>query len=109
MTEPKKSDDIPATKRMIDELSDELKSDNASLSLKISSMDSRISSLDSKIDSVKDELKSDIMKLTAAVHRSNALVEEQNNKNNFVLDGYAQIYDQIKDLQKNKADKLDTI
>lgn len=42
--------------------------------------------LGSKIDSAKFDLKSEL-------HRVALLVEEQNARNKFVMDGYAQVYE----------------
>lgn len=48
-----------------------------------------------RMDSGFHEMKSEI-------HRIALLVEEQNAKNTYVLDGYAQIYDLIEQRNKNR-------
>ena len=81
---------------------------------KISSLDHKIESVDKKVDAFKDEMNSRFSlvdaqfssmdskfeKLMAVVHRTNAIVEEQNAKNQFVLDGYASLYAIQKDLDQ---------
>jgi tetrahydromethanopterin S-methyltransferase subunit G len=87
---PKKSSDIPATKRHLDDFRSELKSEIASLNL-------RISSLESKIDSKFEEV-------LAAIHKNSALVEAQEDRNKYVLDGYSQLYKRQEDLEE-KVDR----
>ncbi len=63
----------------------------ASLESKISGQDSKFASLESKIsgqDSKFLSLESKIEALTAVCHRTHAIVEEQNARNQFVFDGF---------------------
>jgi uncharacterized protein YlxW (UPF0749 family) len=95
---PTKSPDIPATKKHIDELRAELKSELTSMDLKIDSfrseMNSRLEQMDSKIE-----------KLIAASHRTNALVEAQEDRNRYVLDGYTSLNDRVERLEKKVFDE----
>lgn len=75
--EPKKSKDIYVKKEMLFEVRDELKADIKSLAGKVAH---------------------EFQGLKAEVHRIGLLVEEQNARNIFVLDGYQQIYHSQKDL-----------
>lgn len=96
MNEPVKSDDIPVTKRMLDERASELKSEITSVRLEMkagfNSFGSRFNSNDARFDSIESKIEG----LISAVHRTNAIVEEQNARNRYVLDGYASIYDNQK-------------
>ena len=54
------------------------------------------------IEEVRSDIKwvrSDMEKVLSAVHRVGLLVEEQNARNKFVLDGYAQLYDRLNHLE----------
>ncbi len=76
---PAKSEDIPITKRLLDLTKQELKSDITSLRME---MKSGFSNVGAEISDVK-----------AAVFRIEALVEEQNSRNRFVLDGFTSLHD----------------
>jgi len=82
----KKSAEIPATKGMLDEVRSELKSDIASISLKMKAgfenVDSRFSEMNSKIEEV-----------LSAIHGIKALTESQEARNKYVLDGHTNLHD----------------
>lgn len=110
----KKSEDIPATKKMLDETRAELKNNIASVRLDVKSVHTK---LDTKIDkavgelrcemqSLKTELRgemqsmssgimAEIKNLTAEVRRSLSKSEEQYAQNIYVLDGYKSLQNQI--------------
>lgn len=82
----------------------------ARLNAKIDAVEAR---LNAKIDAVEAKLDAKITKLDsklelvlAAVHRVAALVEEQNSRNRYVLDGYASLYDAQEDI-KARLEKLE--
>lgn len=72
------------------ELKSELKADIKQLDSKIMHVDARVSSLDSKItqvDSKVERVLGAVHHLAGEVARIGILVEEQNSKNNIVLEG----------------------
>lgn len=71
---PVRSSEVPATSAMLYETEERL----------THKMDSGFARTDSKIEEVKSE-----------VHRVALLVEEQNARNKYVMDGYAQLYELI--------------
>lgn len=87
---PVRSRDVPATASMLHECEDRL----------IYRMDAGFEKLRGEIHGIKSELKSDIQNIKSDVqsirseiHRIGLIVEEQNARNKFVMDGYAQIYE----------------
>lgn len=63
-----------------------------SLDSKLSSLDSRIDSLDSKLDCRFDKMMAEIHGLKSEIHRIALISEEQNAKNNIVLDGLTSLF-----------------
>lgn len=86
MSDTKKSGELPVTKNMLDETRSELKSDITSLKIEtksgFESVRSDIIALSSKVEEV-----------LAAVHHVKAIVEEQENRNKYVLDGHTNLHD----------------
>jgi hypothetical protein len=78
---PVKASLVPVTVEMLNEMEDRL-------SLKI---DAGLHRVHSEISGVKSELSG----VKSEMHRIALLVEEQNARNKFVLDGYAQLYELI--------------
>ena len=66
------------------------------MNAKFHNVDSRFDDLDSKFHKVMAE----IQKLTGEVHNTRLLMEEQNSKNIFVLDGYTSLSDRLSKLEK---------
>ena len=125
---PKKSQDIPASKGHLDEFRAELKSELTSVDLKVESLRSEITSIDLKVESLRSEvtsidlkvdslrsemnsrfenvnsrfekMDSKIEKLVAVVHRTNALIEAQEDRNRYVLDGYTSLNDRLDKVEK---------
>jgi uncharacterized phage infection (PIP) family protein YhgE len=120
-----KSKDLPATAGMLHEARHELKSEMTSFRLEMdarfsqidgrfSQVDARFSQVDARFDQVdirfnqvessiaglRSELKSDIEKVLAAVHRVSLLVEEQNARNKYVLDGYGLLSERMDKIEK---------
>jgi len=136
---PRKSDNVPATKKMVDETRAELKSDLTSLKLimkagfkridaRFAKMDARFARIDARfarmeerfakteerfakmeerfasIDERFARLEAKISSMEAMMHRMMVLVEEQNARNVFVLDGYASLDARLSKLEKKSAD-----
>lgn len=110
---PIKSSQVPVTVGMFDEMESRLghKIDSGLSSLRtemfslkgevfseISSMRGDIDHMKGDINSIKGDIssiKTDISLMKSELHRVALLVEEQNARNKFVLDGYAQLYELI--------------
>ena len=116
-----KTSELPATQLMLTTLRKQIKSEINSLEKKLDSkfnqvdsqfsqvesrfsqvesrfnqVESRFNQVDSKISQVESKINqvdSKIELVLAEMHRMAILVEEQNSKNNFVLDGYASLYE----------------
>ena len=99
---PKKSKDIPVTQEMLYEVRSELKSDITSVKLEVQSVKSELKSDIQKVNS-------DIQKVLSAVHRVTALVEEQDNRNKFALDGYAVLSERQDRLEKELRNDIKEI
>lgn len=96
---PKKSDSLPATKKMLRETERKLGSKITSVELKMKSgfeqMKSEFALMRAqfaKIDSQFSSIRSDIQALASKVHQSLAASEEVNAKSTFALDGYTSVY-----------------
>lgn len=86
ITRPIKSSQTPATAQMLDHMEERL----------CHRMDAGFNRLRSEIHEVKSEIhemKSEMHGMKSELHRVALLVEEQNARNKYVMDGYAQIYD----------------
>jgi hypothetical protein len=81
---PRKSKDVPVTQEMLYEVRAELQHSIVSLESK---MESKFKSVDGRFDLIDSKFE----KVLAEVHRVGLLVEEQNSRNRFVLDGYASL------------------
>ena len=88
-----KTGNLPATQAMLSTFHQKIKSDIKStekkLEAKINQVESKINQVESKIELVLSE-----------INRMAILMEEQNSRNKFVLDGYASLYD--------RQDRLET-
>ena len=95
---PKKSPDVPATQAMIYELREEMKNS-------MSSLESKMEARFNKIDGRFNEVDSNIKKVVAELHRVALVVEEQNARNKYVLDGYTSLNDRVERLEKKVFDE----
>jgi hypothetical protein len=86
---PTHEGDIPVTQRMLYLVRDQL---DQKLSAVKSELKSDIASVRLEIGSVKSDLKADIATLNSNVSRIALLVEEQNARNNVVLDGLTSLF-----------------
>lgn len=69
-------------------------------------MEARFAEIDARFDKMEarfEKIEAKLEQVLSAVHRIGLLVEEQNVRNKYVLDGYAQLYEQI-----NKSKNRDT-
>ena len=100
MVNTKKSIELPVTVKMHQETRSELKSDIASVSIKVDAVNKKVDALKAEMKSDIAEVRSDIKQVLAAVHRVTALVEEQDNRNKYALDGYAALNARMDRLEK---------
>jgi hypothetical protein len=89
---PDRASELLINHRILWAVRDELKAD--------------IRSIDAKIDSKIGSVEARIHSLDGKIERVIALVEEQNNRNLVVLDGYQSIYDR-QDRVEKKVDQLE--
>ncbi len=107
--EIKKSGDMPVTQKNLNETRKELKSDIATVRLEMKEGFNKIDAKFNKVDAKFDELGAKIENLTAVAHRTLAIVEEQNTKNNYVLDGHSSLQNQFNEQQKLNNERFDQI
>lgn len=100
---PVRSKDIPATQGMLYRVRDELKHETVSLRHDMNSgfkhIDARFERVEArfeKIDAQFERVEAKLETVISSVHRVGLIVEEQNARNKYVLDGYAQLWDHIK-------------
>lgn len=124
---PRKSGDIPATAAMLNEARHEVKSEITSFRLEVDAqfkqVDARFEQVNARFEQVNasiaevraevaqvksevSEVKSEVHKVLAAVHRVGLLVEEQNARNKFVLDGYTSLSDRMDKIEKKSGHDL---
>jgi hypothetical protein len=108
---PRKSPDIPVTQEMLNEARNELKHEITSFRLEVDSrfkrVDAAIAKVQSDVAKVQSDVakvQSDVAKVLAAVHRVGLLVEEQNARNKYVLDGYTSLSDRLDKIEKENKD-----
>jgi predicted transcriptional regulator len=114
---PTRAADVPVTQSMLYSVRDELKGDIKSMDLKMESqfkevdgrfvevesrfqkidsrfdeMESRFQKIDSRFDAMESRMDSRFEKFAAELHYVRLLVEEQNNKNNIVLDALNNLF-----------------
>lgn len=111
---PLRAPQVPVTVQMMNEMEGrlihrmdagfhQLKSEMGSLGTALrsemadlkSDVKSEIKDIRSDMLLMRSDWKSDLSKITSELHRVALLVEEQNARNKYVLDGYAQLYDMI--------------
>lgn len=119
-----KQSDVPASQGQLEAVRSELKSEMTSMRLEmsslrtevraemstlrtevrseISSVRSEISSVRSEMSLMRDELKAMITDVATSVLSVKAIVEEQNARNKFVIDGYKAVID----VQQNHTERI---
>lgn len=102
---PDRASELLVNQRMLYGVRDELKAHLRShdrrfdaMDARFDSMDARFVSMDAKFDSFREKITSDIRYMVT-------LVEEQNNRNDAVLDGYQSLYDR-QDRVEKRVDEL---
>lgn len=103
---PDRASELLINHRILWAVRDELKSDIRSHDKRFDSHDKRFDELEAKMDSIADRFSSEIQKVRSDIHRVIALVEEQNNRNRAVLDGYQSLYDR-QDRVEEKVEQLE--
>ncbi|MBL7672097.1 MAG: hypothetical protein JNM39_16555 [Bdellovibrionaceae bacterium] len=79
---------------------------------RFSEIDSRFNQIDarfSKVDSRFNHLEAQLSTILSEVHRIAILMEEQNSRNKYVLDGYDQIYKRQERLEVNVDQRLQAV
>lgn len=127
------SDDIQATKGMLDHLEQKLTHQITSCRLetkaleakmegrfdkiesRFNQMESRFSDIDSRFNDIYsrfhevdrrfNQMDAKIEMVLSAVHKVALLVEEQNARNKFVLDGYKSLNDRLEKLERKSEEK----
>lgn len=119
---PRKSSDIPITIKMLKEARFELKHEinslryemkaefkgaragTAKVQANLHQLQTNFDMLQANFDQLQANFENGQSNLLSAVHRVGLLVEEQNAKNNYVLDGYASLSDRIDKIEKQIKD-----
>ncbi|MGE3975386.1 MAG: hypothetical protein AB7F59_12755 [Bdellovibrionales bacterium] len=109
---PVRKKQVPATQDMLFEVRNELKSDIKRLDLKVGGLEKCIDGteqrLETKIDGVEQRLTlkmdTQFYELKSIIHKLTLIVEEQNARNVYVLDGYANLYDRQDRLESRMSD-----
>ena len=122
-----KAKDIPATQGMLDQLHKVIRADMKSLEKKMdarfsrvdarfSQVDARFSQVDARfnqvdarfnqVDARLSQVESGIQLVLSEVHRVALMMEEQNKRNIFVLEGYDQLYKRMDRLESNVEDRM---
>lgn len=111
--------DMPVTYQMLDRVRRELKSDIASLEIKMdsgfskmqSTMDAMSAKMQSTMDAMNAQMQSSMEAMSAKLHRMHFLLEEQSVRNGIVFDGIAanfarqeRIEGRINEVEKTIAD-----
>ncbi len=78
---------------------------DASLNARVDSLESNMNARFKQVDARFDHMDSKIETVLAAVQRVGLLVEEQNARNKFVLDGYTSLCDRVEKLERRDGDK----
>jgi len=89
---PQKPSEVPITQAMLYEVRNELKADIRSLSHRFDSIDSKFESIDKRFVSMDHKIDSKTEEMMSAIHRIGLLVEEQNAKNDIVLEGLSNLF-----------------
>lgn len=105
---PRKAQDVPVTQRMLyevrSELSVRINSVNSELKGEMTSLRNELrGEMTSLRNELKDEMTSLSNKVVGEIHSLALLVEEQNARNKFVLDGYASLHDRQAHLEQEFA------
>ncbi len=92
LRKPLRSAEVPATAEMLYEMEERL---NHRMDAGFKQVDAKFKGLESKfmgLESRFEGLESKMSEMKSEFHRVALLVEEQNARNKYVMDGYAQLY-----------------
>ncbi len=101
---PRKSPDIPVTSQMLEEARFELKREIESFRHEVKGEFKSVKADVAKVQAHVEKVQADVSKVLAAVHRVGLLVEEQNARNKYVLDGYTSLSDRLDKVEKQNKD-----
>lgn len=111
-----KSKDLPATQGMVLKLQAQVKADLRSLEKKTEAqfkqVDARFKLVDARFDQVDarlSQVESQIAAVLSEVHRIALMMEEQNSRNRYVLEGYDQVYQRQERLEKEVENRLQAV
>lgn len=76
----------------LDQRMDQLEQRMDQVEKRLEKVEIQLIEISNKIDKKIEKVESKIETVLAAIHQMRMLVEEQNNRNKFVLDGYANLY-----------------
>lgn len=114
---PERAENVAVTQKMLYGVRDELKSDINAMQSRFDGIDSKFESMESRFDGIDSrfvsmesridgkiqttfhQLTEQIHQLHSQVHRIGILVEEQNAKNNIVLDGLTSLFERQERLE----------
>lgn len=112
----KKSEEILVTQKMLFQVKEELKHDLTNVHLEVKSlekkMDARFNQVDARfnqVDSRFNQVDANIHKVLAEVQRIGLLVEDQNARNKYVLDGHQNLYDRQNCFEKEMKNEINDI
>lgn len=111
---PKKSKDVPVTKAMLDEAVDGLRtvvdghySEFKNFRIQMGREFTKFrSEMASEFTAVRTEMSQGFTEVKSEIHRLALLVEEQNARNIFVLDGLTQLSDRQERLEKDYSKRF---
>lgn len=83
---PSRAANVPVTQKMLYAVRDDLDSSFKTLKASVRTVDAKIEVVDAKVDA-------HFHQLSGQIHQMKILVEEQNAKNNIVLDGLTNLFE----------------
>ena len=98
------SEDIRHLNKRVDSLKSEISSKFAKVDMRFDKLENQMNELERKMEQGFTELRAILNTIMTKIHRTEALSEEQNSRNLFVLDGYAHL---ISEQQKIRR-RMDT-
>ena len=111
-----KSGDLFVTEKKLDETRSELKSDITALRMETNAgfkkMDARFNEVDARFDKMEgmfNHLMGMVAEIKSDSHRTLAIVEEQNNRNKFVMEAQNALQNQVNQQQTLNNERFDHI
>jgi hypothetical protein len=94
---PTRAADVPVTQKMLYAVRDQLKAD---INSSRSEIKSEFKAVHSKIESLEAKVDARYHDLSSQIHQMKILTEEQNAKNNIVLDGLVNLFERQDRLER---------